>query len=68
MISFVGIYFFLSFGAREQKLCPNKLKIGEREGNKKNLEKFECFFEFFSPMDYIFVYLESFDSFHLDLL
>jgi len=28
LISLIGIYIF-SIGAREQKLCPNNLKIGE---------------------------------------
>jgi len=67
LISFVGILLFFSFGAREQKLCPNKVKIGERGQHKKICKNLNFFLNFF-PIDYIFVYLEGFDSFHLDLL
>jgi len=39
------------------------------EGVAKNFAKIYIFlFEFYSTIDYIFVYLESFDSLHLDLL
>jgi len=34
LISFVGVLLFL-ISAREQKLCPNKLKTGERGQQKK---------------------------------
>jgi len=48
-----NIYFFNSFGARKQKLCP---KQGER-GSKKNLQKFEFFKINFLPHKlYIFLF------------
>jgi len=57
----MGILIFFSIGAREQ--AQNK---GD-EAAKNKLKKFEFFFNFF-PKYYILFYLESFDSFHLDLL
>jgi len=59
-------YNFFSIGVWEQKLCPNKLKRGER-GQQKNICKNLNFFLNFFAIDYIFVYFESFDSFYLDL-
>jgi len=47
---------------------PNKLKTGEKGQLKKLYKNLSFLFEFFIPIDYIFVYLGSFDSFHLDLL
>jgi len=35
---------------------------------KKKFKNLNFLFEIFIPIDYIFVYLGSFDSFHLDLL
>jgi len=56
-----------SISAREQKLCPNKLKTSNM-GQKIQNSKFGFFFGFFFLIDYIFVEIKSFDSFHLDLL
>jgi len=43
MIIFMGNIILFSIGAQEQKLCPNKLKTGERERERqqKNNSKFE---------------------------
>jgi len=59
---------FCSIKSWEQKLCPNKLNTGER-GQQKILAKIRIFFSvFFFHIHYISFYLESFDSFHLDLI